>query len=62
MNKYIINNVKWFSIILNLQTHYYFELDFQKMDQPTRGKWLIHGTKPHKDYKFQSLQIPCRIS
>ena len=27
----------------NLQT-YYFKLDFQKVDQHTGGKWLIHGT------------------
>ena len=29
----------------NLQTYCYFKLDFQKVDQHTRGKWLIHGTK-----------------
>ena len=28
----------------NLQT-YYFKLDFQKVDQHTGGKWLIHGNK-----------------
>ena len=27
----------------NLQTDY-FKLDFQKVDQHTGGKWLIHGT------------------
>ena len=27
----------------NLQT-YHFKLDFQKVDQHTGGKWLIHGT------------------
>ena len=32
----------------NLQTHY-FKLDFQKVHQYTRGKWLIHGTKRRKD-------------
>ena len=25
------------------------KLDFQKVDQHTEGKWLIHGTKRHKD-------------
>ena len=29
----------------NLQTYYHFKLDFQKVDQHTGGKWLIHGTK-----------------
>ena len=29
----------------NLQTYHHFELDFQKVDQHTGGKWLIHGTK-----------------
>ena len=33
----------------NLQIHCYFKLDFQKMDQHTGDKWLIHGTKRHKD-------------
>ena len=28
----------------NLQTYYHFKLDFQKLDQHTGGKWLIHGT------------------
>ena len=31
----------------NLQT-YYFKLDSQKVDQHTRGKWLIHGTNHRK--------------
>ena len=33
----------------NLPAHYHFKLDFQKMDQYTGGKWLIHGTKRIKD-------------
>ena len=28
-----------------LQTHYYFKLDFENVDQHTGGKWLIHDTK-----------------
>ena len=39
----------------NLQTYSHFELDFQNMDQHTRGKWLIHGTKRHKDNQLQSM-------
>ena len=31
----------------NLQTYFHFKLGFQKVDQHT--KWLIHGTKRHKD-------------
>ena len=48
----------------NLQTHYSFKLDFQKVDQHTGGKWLIHGTKRRrvKDNQLQSLELPRRIS
>ena len=46
----------------NLQTYYHFKLDFQKVDQHTGGKWLIHGTKHRKDNQLQSLKLPCRIS
>ena len=46
----------------NLQTHYHFKLDFQKVDQHTGGKWLIHGTKRRKGNQLQSLELPCRIS
>ena len=50
------NKNKLFSIMSNLQTYYfYFKLDFQKTDQHTAGKWLIHGTKRHKDNQLQSL-------
>ena len=38
----------------NLQTYYHFLLDFQKVDQQTGGKWLIHGTKRRKDNQLQS--------
>ena len=30
-------------------TYYHFQLDFQKVDQHTGGKWLIHGTKRRKN-------------
>ena len=50
---------KLFSIMSNLQTHYHFKLDFQKVEQHTGGKWLIHGTKRHKDNQLQSLELPC---
>ena len=46
----------------NLQTYYHFKLDFQKVDQPIGGKWLIHGTKRRKDNQLQRLELPCRIS
>ena len=52
---------KLFTLMSNLQT-YYFKLDFQKMDQHTGGKWLIHGTKRRIDNQLQSLELPCRIS
>ena len=50
------------SLMSNLQTYYHFKLDFQKVDQHARGKWLIHGTKRHRDNQLQSLELPCRIS
>ena len=50
------------SFMSNLQTHYHFELDFQKVDQHTGGKWLIHGTKWRKDNQLQSLELSCSIS
>ena len=37
-----------------------FQIDFQKVDQHTGGKWLIHGTKRLKDNQLQGL--PCRIA
>ena len=40
---------KLFSIMSNLQIHYHIKLDFQNMDQHTRCKRFIHGTKHHKD-------------
>ena len=42
--------------------YYHFKLDFQKVDQHTGGKWLIHGIKRRKDNQLQSLELPCRIS
>ena len=41
-----------FTLMWNFQTYYptyHFQLDFQKVDQHTGGKWLIHGTKRRKD-------------
>ena len=32
------------------------------MDQHTGGKWLIQGTKRHKDNQLQSLELPYRTS
>ena len=58
----IQNNKKLFSFMSNLQTYCHFQLDFQKVDQRTGGKWLIHGTKRRKDNQLQSLELPCRIS
>ena len=52
----------WSSIISNLQTHYHFNLDFQKVAQHTGGKWLIHGTKRRKDNQLQSMELPSRTS
>ena len=53
---------KLFSLMSNLQTYYHFKLDFQKKDQHTGGKWLIHGTKRRKDNQLQSLELPFRMA
>ena len=42
----------------NLQTHYHFKSDFQKVDQHTGGKWLVHGTKHCKDNLLQKPGTP----
>ena len=46
----------------NLQTHYHFKLDFQKVDQHTGGKRSIQSTKHRKDNQLQNLELPCVIS
>ena len=46
----------------NLQTYFHFQLDFQKVDQHTEDKWLIHSTKRRKDNQLQSLELSGRIS
>ena len=53
---------KLFSIMSNLQTHYRFKLDFQKVGQNKGGTWFIHGTKLRKDNMLQSLELPSKIS
>ena len=50
------------SIMPNLQPNCCLKVDFQKVDQHTRGKWLIHDTKRRKDNQLQSLKLPCKIS
>ena len=47
-----------FFIVSNLQTHYHFKLDVQKVDQHTGGKWLIHGTKHRKDNQVSKPETP----
>ena len=42
-----------FSIMSNLQTHHHRKLDFQKVNQYTGAKWLLHGTKHRKDNQSQ---------
>ena len=53
---------KLFSNMSNLQTHNHVKLDLKKVDQHTGGKWLIYGTKHHKDNQLQSLELPCKVS
>ena len=56
------NNQKQQKSCFPLCQTYYFKLDFQKVDQHTGGKWLIHDTKRRKDNQLQSLELRCRIS
>ena len=38
-----------------------FKLDFQKVDQHTGGKWLVHSTKRRKDTAWNSpVECPSR--
>ena len=46
---------KLFPIMSNVQTNYHFKLDFQKVDQYTRGKY---GTKYRKDNQLSGLELP----
>ena len=56
------NNQKLFSLMSIIHTYYHYKLDFQKVDQYTGSKWLIHGTKRRKENQLQSREPPCRMS
>ena len=60
MSKY--KNEDIISIMSNLKPNCCLKIDFQKVDQHTEGKWLIHDTERRKDNQLQSLKLPCRIS
>ena len=42
----------------NLQIICYFKLEFQKLDQHTRAKLLIHGIKHPKDNQLRACDSP----
>ena len=42
----------------NLQAYFPFKLDFQKVDQHTGGKWLIHGTKVARTISCKAWSSP----
>ena len=46
----------------NLQPNSCLKVDFQKVDQHTGGKQLIHDAKRRKDNQLQRLKLPCRIT
>ena len=54
----IKSNEKLVCIMSNLQTHYHFQLELNKMDQHTGGT----STKHRKDNRFQTMELPCQIS
>ena len=58
----IKNNNTVVFFMSNLQNYYHFKLDFQKVNQHTGNKWLIHDTKRRKDNQLQNLELPCKIS
>ena len=45
----------------HLQTYYHIKVNFQKVDQHTGGKWLIHGTKRHNDYDDNNSESLCSL-
>ena len=62
MSKYQSDNEDLQSVISNLRPNCCLKVDFQKVDQHTGGKWLIHHTKRRSDNKLQSLKLTSRIS
>ena len=46
---------RMFSAMSNLQSNCRLELISQKVDQRTEGKYLIHGTKHHRDNQLQII-------
>ena len=42
----------------NLQNYYHFKLDFQKVDQHTGGKWLIHGKNAARTISCKAWNCP----
>ena len=62
MQNVIKNNDNVFSAVSNLQTHYHFKPDFEKVDQNTGDNCLIHGSIHGKDNQLQSLGLPSSVS
>ena len=54
MSKYIKNKEAMLSIMSHLQPKCCSKIDFQKVDQHSGGKWLIHDTKRRKDNQLPS--------
>ena len=46
----------------DLQNNSCFNEIFKKVDRHAGGKWLIQGTKHHKDNQFNNLELPSRVS
>ena len=55
------------AMMVRLPTHkcvtrpQWVKTSFQKVDQHTGSKWLIHGIYHRKDNQLQRLELPCRI-
>ena len=59
-NQIVQLNIKYKFHIVKLIDH--LNLIAAKLDYHAGGKWLIHGTKHHKENQLQCLKHPCRLS
>ena len=55
------NNQKQQKVVffyVKFKTYNHFKLDFQKLDQQTGGKWLIHGTNTARTISCKAWNTP----
>ena len=59
-NQKVQLNIKFSFHIVRLIDH--LNLNVTKLDHHTGGKWLVSGTKGHKENQLQCLKHPCKLS